>query len=533
MPGREVREDPVADLRLPAGQLEGQPLIEAVQDPSVPAGPRRGLEPLQPCPPLGEHHLGDERLVEAQSLLGGGLLRPGPGTVDPLQRRTGADQVVLGADRLGQRVRDLLDQVEGQRDRVLQRPRLHGGGGRVERDQVGHAVPGRHRLLVPALHRVGGEDPGLRVGQLPGVAEPADLAGEQSGAALDDGAAPPLRRSLPLVEEGQHQPGVLGLDDHLQAVGEPAASAIGVLHLLAGQHPTDHGDVLALGDRAPAEPPLLDVAARVVLQQVPDRAEAEGLLDLARRASGDGGDLGVPGDGRHVVPLRLLDADQERVSLLAALVDHDVDGRVPNGQVLSAARREIGAVPAGHQRDQLATAAEEAFQHLDGDLEQLAADQHEVALDHAEGVARLARSARGDRASRGDGDRPAAGVPGRRGHLQHVVDEAAAGLVDGERGQALDLGVGGHDRHHHPLVLACGTGGGFGRRDGGGVVGQQHHLGGPGRGDRREKLGGPRPLSGRDRYHGGAGTTEQLLQSGAGRGRDHAPAPTRPGGALP
>ena len=75
-----------------------------------------------------------------------------------------------------------------------------------------------------------------------------------------------------------------------------------------------------------------------------------------------------------------------------------------------------------------------------------------------------------------------AGVPGGGGHLEHVLVEGAAGLVDRERGQALHLGLGGDHRdpdgRRSPSAVRAATCGGA---HGVGVVGQHDDLGGAAR----------------------------------------------------
>ena len=85
-------------------------------------------------------------------------------------------------------------------------------------------------------------------------------------------------------------------------------------------------------------------------------------------------------------------------------------------------------------------------------VEQVVADHDEVALDHAEHVARLARPGGGHRLPGRDRHRAGAGVPGGRGHLHDVLLEGAARLVHGEGGEALHLRVGGDHRDPHVAV---------------------------------------------------------------------------------
>ncbi len=112
----QLGRDLLADAALPLGQRERQPFVEArehhrrrCRDAASPG--RRGLGATP-----GEHRLGHERLVVLEPLAGRAELTVVVGTVDPAQRLVGADQLSLGAHRVGQRLGDLVDQVEREPD---------------------------------------------------------------------------------------------------------------------------------------------------------------------------------------------------------------------------------------------------------------------------------------------------------------------------------------------------------------------------------------------------------------------------------
>ena len=125
-----------------------------------------------------------------------------------------------------------------------------------------------------------------------------------------------------------------------------------------------------------------------------------------------------------------------------------------------------------------------------------------------------------------------AGVAGGRGHLEDVLVEAAAGLVDGERGEALHLGLGRDHRHPDVGVGLGRAGGDLGDPHGVAVVGEHDHLARTGGEDRVEHLLGAGPTPGTALDDLGARLGEQRRQAGTGGDRDDAPAAAGLG-ALP
>ena len=200
-------------------------------------------------------------------------------------------------------------------------------------------------------------------------------------------------------------------------------------------------------------------------QQVADRAQAEALLGelallvLVAERPRRSGESGVIATMRR--SCRSLDADQQRVARLAAVVHHDVDGRVASLDVRAHALGEVVAVlgpatsvtsspppPSSRSSTSAATSSRSC------------ADDREVALDHAEHVARLARAGHRHRLR-------AATVtaPWRAWRAVAVISrtscvEGAAGLVHGERGQALHLRLGRDHRDPEPSSLGLGGAGG-------------------------------------------------------------------------
>ena len=97
---REVGLDHLADLPLPVGERERQPLVERRQQA---AAARAGLraERAQERPPPGEHDLGDQRLLEAVAPAADLDLGEGVRRVDQVDGRARVDDVVLVADVVG------------------------------------------------------------------------------------------------------------------------------------------------------------------------------------------------------------------------------------------------------------------------------------------------------------------------------------------------------------------------------------------------------------------------------------------------
>jgi hypothetical protein len=116
---------------------------------------------------------------------------------------------------------------------------------------------------------------------LPFVAELADLAREHTLGADIETVHIPLRDVCLLSEEGHPQGRAIGEDDDVLAVGGPARTTIGVGVLFAGLDLTNDADQLAdcelvdLGQFSG-----LEVAARVVGQQIAHRAQAQPIDEL-------------------------------------------------------------------------------------------------------------------------------------------------------------------------------------------------------------------------------------------------------------
>ena len=258
----------------------------------MPAGPSRarvGDGRLDRGAAAGEHRLGDERLVVLQPLLGADLLRPGVRPVDPAERLVGLDQLLRLADGAGEHLRDVLDQVEGEPDGVLELPGVDARHGGVERDQVGHLGD---VVTVAAVHPRGG------VGQLPLVVEPLQPAAEHTDAALGQllGRAP-VGGALVLVEVGQQQAAVLGAHPDLEAVRRAVGAPVLVGLLDRRDHLADQGQDVALVELLElAERPLAHVAAREDPEQVTDGLDAGRLDDLLGVLAAHRRDPRVPAD---------------------------------------------------------------------------------------------------------------------------------------------------------------------------------------------------------------------------------------------
>ena len=279
--------DRLAHRDLPRGQGERQPRVELVGDAAVDVRARHGRHGRGGQPPLRQRGLQQERLVPLEPL-------PGPLQVGLVERP------VDGADRLGpadepvplpelgrERVLTRVQRVQHGLDRPGDHPRAGLGAGRVDRDHLGGEL-GRQLRREVGVGRRPGQQFVLRVDQLQpgaeaghGAREHADHAGHQR---LDDvltaGVAP---------EERQHQLGAVVGDDHLGPAG--AVSLAGHLVRADVVDPGQHGDVVAFAQRGQVGQLAAGVvAARVVPEQVADRAHAEGGFQR----------LGRPGPQRPV-----------------------------------------------------------------------------------------------------------------------------------------------------------------------------------------------------------------------------------------
>ena len=217
-------------------------------------------------PAASQDRLGDEGFFVLQPPLRLFELRPVFGAVYALERFLGAHETMALADVGGQHIGKVADLVEHDLDRLRDLPRSEFGGGRVDRN---HRPGETGSLLVAA------EDLELRMGQLQVAAIGVDLAREESLDALVHGLGQPA-----LVEEGQQQTsGAVG-DDHL---GAHAAAVLEPV-VLRAQDPGDDRDVLTLTQcRQIRERAAVEVAARVVVEQVADGLQLELLLQRVGR----------------------------------------------------------------------------------------------------------------------------------------------------------------------------------------------------------------------------------------------------------
>ncbi len=119
------------------------------------------------------------------------------------------------------------------------------------------------------------------MGELQVVAEPPDLAAEQADPADSQVLGAPR-----LLEERELQGAGAVADDHLEPVDHPAAALVAVLLDVDPAHPREDGDVLVdLEHPQVGELAALGVPARVVPQQVLDRAQPQPLLERVRRTA--------------------------------------------------------------------------------------------------------------------------------------------------------------------------------------------------------------------------------------------------------
>ena len=247
------------------GQLEGKRLaVSPDQLARLPQRRRRLLLALS-CP-AGEAELEQEQLVERKPLPAALRLldRPGP---------------VQGEERVGTRRERLACLQPGREEvQVVAREPERGGHER--------AHPRRCDLLAGGIDRrqVGG-----RAGTVQVVRANRELVPPQLAAEPHDGSGQQLLCEPVLVEPDRRDRAALVRDHRLQHGQPPARAAQRDVPHLAD----DHRLLLAeeVGDPALADCAL--VVARPVLQQVPDRAEAE--LAQARRDP-------LPDPGQRVEP---------------------------------------------------------------------------------------------------------------------------------------------------------------------------------------------------------------------------------------
>ncbi len=260
--GRQVGGDLGGDLLLALGEGERQPGVEGVQQAVGARHPRLGGQGGVGGPAPGEGDLEDEGLVPAEPVLGALAVGLAQRAVDQFERLGQRDQAVPVAEFGGQRLAD-VGHVLGERRLHAERelPAGHLGAGRVDRDHsAGESGGGTVAVRVV-------EQLVVRGGQLAGPVEHPDLAREQALGARSQLLLPPA-----LVEEDQREPAAAVGDHHLQPVALAAAERDQGDLVDPGQH----SDVLVdlqlvqTGELAP-----LDVAARIVVQQVPDRAQLE------------------------------------------------------------------------------------------------------------------------------------------------------------------------------------------------------------------------------------------------------------------
>ena len=125
-----------------------------------------------------------------------------------------------------------------------------------------------------------GQHLALRVNQLAAAAEAGHGAREHADHVGLEHMAVPLQPG----EEGQDQLGAVIGDHHLEPAAAPLAGQRGQRDLGHRHHPREHRDVVAFAQRGQVGQLAAGVvAARVVPQQVADRAQAEDLRQLVGR----------------------------------------------------------------------------------------------------------------------------------------------------------------------------------------------------------------------------------------------------------
>ena len=257
-----------ADLALAGGELEGQPLVEG-REQSPATGARLRSEGTLRGTPTGQHQLEHERLLEPEAALRGAGLGVVVGAVHQPEGGHHVEHVVALAQLGRQHVGHVGDQVERHPDHLDQVPDVELVGERVDRQQLAEG------LVLPvavAEHQL------VRLLELPAAVEDLGLAGEESAAA--GGHLFDVRIGLPGIgtEERQREGRTVGADADLGAELR-LAPALERLHRSAGHLADDRQQLADLGGADLGELGGLDVAAGEVPQQLPDRGDAEALLD--------------------------------------------------------------------------------------------------------------------------------------------------------------------------------------------------------------------------------------------------------------
>ena len=266
----EVVADLVADLALPVGELERQPLVEPVEQPARASRTRHRLQRTHEDPTLGQHGLEDERLVVLEATSSGVPLLPAVGSVQRPDRCVVRQESLAGADLVGQRVRDRSECREGERDRVHDHLRGQLGARGIDRQPAADR-PVADRVLELVEVVAAAEDLARRMGQLALAVEDRDLAAEQGDRARLELVLPPV-----LAEEGADQVTLAVGDGDLGAGRHPAATLRPELLVLDALGLRQHGDVLVEPQVAEVgQLPAVLEPPRVVLEQVADGADVE------------------------------------------------------------------------------------------------------------------------------------------------------------------------------------------------------------------------------------------------------------------
>ena len=286
----QVGLDLRAHLLLTAGELEGEPLVEGRQQSPAP-GARSGALRLQRPATAREHQLGGQRLLEAEPLQRPGDLAVVLGVVHPLERLPHVEQPLALAQPAWEQLGEVVDDGEGEGDRALEVPGLDVGGEGVDRVEVAEGLQGELGGVLAG----GAHEHHLRVGELPGVAEPAHLPLEDPPSTGGEPALVPGGDVLGLGEEGHRQRRTVGLEHRLHPEGPPVGASVGVGAPPALADAAHHDQHLPLPQRVDlGELTGLDVPAGEVTQQVADRAQPQALDDGL-----DGLLLGVAEHGLH------------------------------------------------------------------------------------------------------------------------------------------------------------------------------------------------------------------------------------------
>ena len=289
---RPVTSEVVCQLRERARLRDGRGEREPCDEPCTVTGLVRTVVEadhalLESLPTPLQPELEHEQLVEHEACARGRHVVPVVGLVDRPHRRSERDQSLVVAQSGVEPVVERTDRLERSSDEGADAVARQGSGRRIDGQQtLMTEVLGGLLRAAPCAHV--SEHLDLRGGELQLAAELPDLPAERG-----DRAGSELLRHPALVEEGHAEHRAAGLADGEVgdvAPGTPLRSE--VTDLRVDDLADERGGLADLDRREVDDLTCVGVAAWVVLEQVPDRADPQ-RRELLRRCRTD------PGQARH------------------------------------------------------------------------------------------------------------------------------------------------------------------------------------------------------------------------------------------